>query len=232
MTSLRRTVVMLLLVDEALLLLGVLRYPAVLQEGGLLGILAGSVILGVYGFLALFSPIAPGRADPGPVRRGLILGLVGGAGLSIDLVSSYFITRDPSASAAWSLLVYGLFFLLLLCAGVWGAASTGRFKAGFSTALWCMVIALLLWFCAEFAAYYLFAGTEVGAAFIGQEMAADFARSGATDYQGFVLADFYGAGFFHLLLGLGFAAGLGALGALGGLLTWRLTGRPRSRAAK
>jgi len=44
-------------------------------------------------------------------------------------------------------------------------------------------------------------------------MQADYLRSGTNDYQAFALSDFFGAGFFHLTLGLIFALILGFIGA-------------------
>ena len=49
----------------------------------------------------------------------------------------------------------------------------------------------------------------------------DFARSGMSDFNAFIMEDFLGAIFFHLLLGLLVAAVLGALGGvLGKIATW------------
>jgi hypothetical protein len=42
----------------------------------------------------------------------------------------------------------------------------------------------------------------------------DFARSGMSDFNAFIMEDFMGATFFHLLLGLVVAAVLGVLGGL------------------
>ena len=42
----------------------------------------------------------------------------------------------------------------------------------------------------------------------------DFARRGMSDFNAFIMEDFMGAIFFHLLLGLLVAAVLGALGGL------------------
>jgi hypothetical protein len=215
----------LLAVNEALLILGVILYPIVLQADGLLGLGAATAILGVYGLLALRSPIALSKAEPRLVRGGMILGLISGAILSLDLVSGYLISHNDATNAGTYLLAYGGFLLLRLGAGGWGAARTGQIRAGVTVALWCVLTALLIWFCVEFAAYYLFAQTASGAAFIRMEMAADFTRSGARDYAAFVMADFYGAGFFHLLLGLILGLLLGTVGALAGLLVTRSAGR-------
>ena len=125
---LRQAILGLLGVNEALLILGVVLYPTVLQADGLLGLGAATVILGVYGGLALASPLAPAKADPRLVRGGVILGLTGGAILCLDLVAGYLISHSDQTNATTSLLAYGCFLLLLVGAGGWGAARTGQIR--------------------------------------------------------------------------------------------------------
>lgn len=212
---LRRIIPFLIGVNVLLLILNVLLYPPVLSNGGLPGFVAAIGILFVYGYLALASPIAVGKLPNTLWRYGFYLGLCSGVVLSIDLVSGYFL-HDSTTSAHTSLIAYGLFLILILDSGFIGGRHTGKVSSGITTALWCVLIALLVWFCVEFAAYLLFSSTPAGAAFVRDEMQADFIRSGATDYQAFAISDFFGAGFFHLILGLIFAVILGFLGALGG----------------
>lgn len=212
---LRRAIIILVPVNLALLLVGVAQYPPVLSQGGLPGLIAAAAIVLIYGFIALFSPISIGKAHPLIVRQGSILGLVGGFVLSADLISGYII-HDADTSARTSLVAYGFFFLLILTASVLTIRRTGNFSSGMMAAVWCVVTALLIWFCVEFVSFYLLASSPGGAAFVASEMQEDFARSGATDYQAFVISDFFGAGFFHLLLGLIIALILGALGTFFG----------------
>jgi len=208
----RRVITVFIVVNLILLVVNVLTYVPVLMAGGLLGFIADIGILSLYGYLALFSPLAVGKL-PHPIwRRGVYLGLFSGLILSADLVSGY-ILHDPTTSARTSLIAYGLFLILILVSGFMGGRQTGKFTSGITTALWCVLIALLIWFCVEFAAYLLFSHTPAGAAFIRDEMQLDFVRSGATDYQAFALSDFFGAGFFHLLLGLIFTIIWGFVGA-------------------
>lgn len=210
----RRAIPVVLAVNFGLVLLGVLLYPTVMNEGGLLGICADIVVLTIYGFLALFSPIALGKINSGLLNRSVLLGLIGGLGLVIDLVSDYLIGPTGDYSATSSLTAYGIFLLLLLISAILAAQQTRKFISGISAAIWSVLTALLLWFFVEFTAFYLFATTPSGTKFIQLEMQTDFERSKSTDFQGFVMSDFYGAGFFHLLLGLFFACFLGSIGGL------------------
>lgn len=208
---LRRIITLLIGANVILLIINVLLYPPVLSNGGLLGLAAATGILLIYGYLALGSPIAVGKLPNTIWRRGVYLGVCSGLVLSVDLISGY-ILHDSTTSARTSLIAYGLFLILILVSGFIGGRQTGNFSSGITTALWCVLIALLIWFFVEFAAYLIFSNTPAGAAFIRDEMQADYLRSGATDYQAFALSDFFGAGFFHLTLGLIFAVILGSMG--------------------
>jgi hypothetical protein len=59
----------LLLLDGALVLLGLALYPKVIREGGLLGVGSDVLILAVYGFLALRSRVSLNKSDPGDLAR-------------------------------------------------------------------------------------------------------------------------------------------------------------------
>ena len=212
---LRRIIICLIAANLLLLIVNVLFYPPVLSNGGLLGLAAATGILLLYGYLALMSPIAVGKLLNPIWRCGVYMGLCAGIVLSVDLLSGY-ILHDSTSSARTSLIAYGLFFILILVSGFIGGRQTGNFRSGITTALWCVLTALLIWFFVEFAAYLLFSNTPDGAAFIRDEMQLDYVRSGMTDYQAFALSDFFGAGFFHLTLGLIFALILGFTGAAAG----------------
>jgi hypothetical protein len=208
---LQRVILFLIGLNVILLIINVLTYIPVLSNGGVPGLIAAIGILLVYGYLSLASPMAVGKL-PSPVwRSGVYLGVVSAIILSLDLISGYLL-QDSTLSARTSLIAYGLFLILILVSGILGGRQTRNLTSGVTTALWCVLIALLIWFCVEFAAYLLFSNTPSGAAFIREEMQADFVRSGMSDYQAFALSDFFGAGFFHLILGLIFATTLGAIG--------------------
>jgi hypothetical protein len=209
----------LVLLDVALVLLGLVLYPSVLQEGGLLGAGAAALMVCLYGFLALYSPVSLSKIPIQIWRTGVIAGTIAGAWLGLDLLSNYFIYRDGATNSKISLVVYGVYFLLLLGTAMRGSIITKRIGAGLTTALWYVLAAQLIWFAIEFGAYYLFSHTTVGIQFIQTEMHADFVRSGAHDFQTFVIGDFFGAGFFHLLL-IGLLAMLvfGSIGAAVGSL--------------
>jgi len=152
---LRRGILFLLGLNVLLLIVNLLTYPPVLSNGGLPGLVAAAGILLIYGYLALTSPIAIGKLSNVVWRRGVYLGLCSGLILSIDLISGY-ILHDSTISARTSLVAYGLLLSLIIVSGFIGGRQNGTFRAGITTAVWYILIALLIWFCVEFAAYLLF----------------------------------------------------------------------------
>ena len=86
--------------------------------------------------------------------------------------------------------------------------------AGAATA----VISSLIWFIAVLVCFYIFFDTERQArVFRAEGNYEDFHRSGMADFNTFVMEDFFGAGFFHLLLGPIVASLLASLGGLMGM---------------
>ena len=76
-------------------------------------------------------------------------------------------------------------------------------------------IASLIWVICVLAVFYAFHGSSRQALVLRAEGDYDdFARSGMNDFNAFILEDFMGATFFHLLLGPLVAAVLGILGCL------------------
>ena len=225
----RAALLAIVLSDIALVLLGLALYPKVLRQGGLLGAGAAISMVALYGFLALYSPLRFGNVDNRLWKPGVKLGTVGGLVLGLDLLSNYFIYRDGPTNSKISLVIYGFYLLLLLGAAARGGYITRKIKEGLIVTLWYVFIAQLIWFFIEFGAYYLFSRTPIGVKFIQTEMQEDFRRSGEQDFQTFVIGDFFGAGFFHLLL-IGLVAALifGSIGALTGKIVAVLSKGSRS----
>lgn len=204
---LRRVILSLVVMDIALVLSGLVLYPKVIHEGGLIGAGAAAFMVACYGFLVLYSPMRLERTDARLWKGGAALGILGGLWLGGDLLSNYFIYRDGPANSKISLVVYSVYLLLMMGIALWAARLTSRVRSGLLAAMWYVIVAQLIWGFVELAGYYSFGQTRVGLRFIETEMRADFVRSGTSDFPTFVIGDFFGAMFFHLLL-IGLVAGL------------------------
>jgi hypothetical protein len=212
----RSVLIGLLLADLTLVLLALVLYPKLIHRGGLIGASAAVLIVSSYGFLALYSPIRPGKSERAFWYRGAVMGAIGGFWLGADLLSNYFVYRDGPTNSKITIIVYVGYALLLMATALRGVCLRGRIGDGLIVTMWYVILAQLIWVFTELASYYLFSQTPVGVRFIQTEMEADFARSGGTDFQTFVVEDLFGAVFFHLLL-VGLVAGL-IFGSIAGLI--------------
>jgi hypothetical protein len=96
-------------------------------------------------------------------------------------------------------------------------------RNGVLAAVWSAIVGGLIWLIAALLIFYLFNGTpQQTQVFRAEGNYADFARSGLSDFNAFVLEDFIGAGFFHSLLLPVMAVIFGALGAIAGKVLTRL----------
>jgi hypothetical protein len=123
--------------------------------------------------------------------------------------------------------VYALYFLAAAIAGYRGRSA----RTGSLAAVCAALAGSLIWLAALLAVFYAFHGMPQQAqVFRAEGNFQDFAASGATDFDVFIIGDLFGAAFFHLLLGPVVAGTLGlAAGSVGKGLA-RLAGK-RPRAA-
>jgi hypothetical protein len=105
--------------------------------------------------------------------------------------------------------------IVAVLAGFKGGRETGRVWHGVLTAIWSTMIGSLIWVGSLLSACYAFMGTaRQGQVLAADQVVEDFKRSGMTDLRAFIMQDYLGGVFFHLLLGLIVAGILGTMGAL------------------
>ena len=118
---------------------------------------------------------------------------------------------------------FGLVLLLYFGAGFVSAPRSPSLKNAVLSSVTTAVIASLIWVICVLAVFYVFHGSGRQALVLRAEGDYDdFARSGMSDFNAFIMEDFMGATFFHLLLGPLVGAVLGILGwLLGKVVTSR-----------
>jgi hypothetical protein len=118
----------------------------------------------------------------------------------------------PADNTRMGFVEFGL--VLFICA-LAGALAANRYRsvgAGTIAAAATAMISSLIWFIAVLTTSYCFYGPpQQELVFRAEGNYDDFARSGMSDFRTFVMEDFFGAGFYHLLLGPFVAAALGAV---------------------
>ena len=203
---------------SALLLIGygVLRVPTteLLSVGA-------ALILVIYALLGWLLPSRIARHNVAIVAVACGAGLLAGAIFAGETLLEYLIL--PTDNTPFGLVEFGLVFLIYGGASGWLTARGARLRGGVLGAVVTAIISSLIWCLVIFVSFYLFAGTLRQAAVSQAEgNYDDFRRSGMTDFNAFIMEDFLGATFFHLLLGPLAASALGTIGGLVGISLRRL----------
>lgn len=176
---------------------------------GVAGVMA---VLAVYGGLGwkgdklLFG-------QPPPVAAAAVgLGICGGTVFAGEVLLEYLVL--PADNTRFGYVEFGAVFLCYFLAGAWPALRKLPFRCSITAGTGAAIVSSLLWYLSVLACFYLFYGTERQAqVFRAEGNYDDFQRSGLSDFPTFIMDDFLGAGFFHLLLGPLFAAFLASAGA-------------------
>lgn len=148
---------------------------------------------------------------------GIALGVLAGLVLGGEVVLEYLLL--PTNNTLYGLVEYGLFFLLMILAGILVYRDETPLKGSAQAGLLTGMMGSLIWYGIVLLVFHLFFGSAQQAqVFQAEGNLEDFTRSGLADFTTFIVQDFFGAGFFHLLLGMI----LGAMfGFIGGIL-WRI----------
>jgi hypothetical protein len=200
---------------------GLLRFPSVVGDPrGVAGIV---LVLGVYAALGWRLPPALQRRSPAVLRAGSIGGFLAGGVFLVEMALEYILL--PADNSSYGLVEYGLVLALCFAAGLGAARQRGSWLDGLLAALWCAVIASLIFLLGLYIFFYLFNGTPRQMQVLAAEGSLeDFARSGMIDLNTFLMGDMLGAGCYHSLL-LPLAGSI--LGAAGALIGKLLAPRPR-----
>jgi hypothetical protein len=224
----RWALVTLAFVTAALVLFGVATTPHVFDgERRWIGVVAAVGMVLAYGAAAWLGIPALRRGPSGILSVAGPTGFAAGAVYAAEVIGEYAVR--PADNTPWALVEFGLVFALMALAGGILAWRTGRLRPALAGGLWTALIGPLIWYAVVLSVFYLFRGTPAQEAVLRAEGDyEDFARSGMGDFNAFVMQDFLGAGFYHLLLSPAFGLVLGALGAAPVLVFRR--GRPGSAA--
>ncbi len=205
-------------VTIVLIIYSVVRFPSIRNNlwGVLESSLAGIGIATVYGMIGWFGVRLRGFRQPRILRQGVRFGLAAGVVFAVSMLGEYLIPHGEYENVILALATFGLFFVLLLAAGLSATLESNRLASGPLASVWAALIASQLWFLLLLAIYHAFVGTAQEARFLEvDQVIADFQRHGARDLRTFIFEDYMGGGFFHSLLGPLLAVPLGFLGGLG-----------------
>jgi hypothetical protein len=143
-------------------------------------------------------------------------GLLAGGIFASEVGLEYVLLPTDNTGFGW--VEFGLVFVVYFGVGALVAYREFPFRWSVAAGAATAVISSLIWYISVLACFYAFLGTERQArVFRAEGNYEDFKRSGMTDFNSFVMDDFLGAGFFHLLLGPIVASLLASLGGLFGI---------------
>jgi hypothetical protein len=191
--------------------------PHLLIGRACFGLAAAEAMLLAYAAIAFFtSPRTPVAAG-----YGAGFGLAAGAVYAVEIVLEYVLL--PADNTPYGLVEFGAVFAVFAAAGATAAWRTQRFKSGLGAAVWTAMLSALIWYAVLIAVFLAFRHTaRQDAVLLAEGDLEDFRRSGMGSLDAFIVQDFFGAGFYHLLLAPIIAVILGSVGAGAALLTRRL----------
>jgi hypothetical protein len=208
---LRKSLLVAVLVAVALVIAGRVLVPAT----SFISTTGACVMLVAYGGLAACCPIRLHRRDPNILRWAAIFGLLAGAVFAGEIILEYI--SLPTNNSHFGMVEFGAVFALYFASGFVAALLSLSVRNAVLTSVASAFIASLIWVITVLAVFYAFRGSPRQELVLRAEGDyEDFARSGMHDFNAFIIEDFMGAIFFHLLLGLLVAAVLGVLGGLFG----------------
>jgi hypothetical protein len=206
---LQKSLLIGVLVALALVIAGRVFVPA----ASLLSTIAASAILLSYGAMAALCPNRLHRRHPDILRWAMIFGLLAGVAFAGEVILEYILL--PTNNSRYGMVEFGTVFVLYFVSAFASALRSVSIKNAVLTSVASAFIASLVWVITVLAVFYAFRGSPRQVLVLRAEGDyEDFARSGMSDFNAFIVEDFMGATFFHLLLGLLVAAVLGVLGGL------------------
>lgn len=187
--------------------------------------LAGAVLILMVYYLAGYFGFQ--RIHPEILTLTGLFGLVGGTIFAGEILLEYALL--PQDNTNWGIIEFGGVFAIYFFSGLVIAYQQRSIRVGVLAGPVSAMFSSIIWLIFVFTTFYLFRGTARQAAvFTAEGNYADFAHSGMTDFNAFIMEDFLGAAFFHLLLAPCVAAILGIIGGtLGkGIVQFKKQQRP------
>ena len=203
-----------LLIIMALLLIGygLLITPNALGANSLIPVIA---ILMVYFFSSRFGTRALQISGSNALTPGILFGFIIGAIFLVQIASEYLFPVTGQIDQTWGYIAFGGLPLWYLLASLIGAYLTRSLRAGVLAAMFSAIISSLIWINVLYLLYFFFLHTPQELQVLAADNTlADFKRSGIHDLSTFVMQDYLGGSFFHLLLSPLVAAFIGILGAI------------------
>lgn len=223
-STLKQVTIILIVIALVLLGYGLMITPTALRtsSGAAFGPIAAFIALLAYVLASRVGPLARHTTDPGVLKPAVFFGLLIGTIFLVQIMSEYLFPITGQIDEIWGYVAFGGLPLWYLLTSLIATSRTHSLRAGIRAAMWSAIISSLIWINGLFLLYYLFLHTpQETLVLLADNTMADFKQSGMHDLSAFVMQDYAGACFFHLLLSPLVAALVGIPGGvLGKGLLW------------
>jgi hypothetical protein len=214
------------LLIAAMIAFNVLRYPAVLREGGAFRVALPALLLALYAAASWRIGRVPAGAAHAALRQGAGVGLTLAAIMAVHLTVEDFVDLPGSWSAAFSLGLFPVLFLGFGCAGVRGALRTGRWRLGLLAGVWSAMLCIVAVCACGFLINCLFmARLETGL-----HDSPEFLRSGMRDLKAFTVVNSLESCSSHMIIAPVLALVFGGIGGGVGKVLARRRREPAGRS--
>jgi hypothetical protein len=175
-----------------------------------LSVAAATLVLVPYAVIGWVAPRRIREKWPTILSDSAPFAIFAGFVIVAEVVLEYILL--PADNTRMGFVEFGLAFSVWAWAGAFAANRYQSVWAGTIAATATAMISSLIWFIAALTTFYcLYGSPRQELVFRAEGNYDDFARSGMADFHTFVMEDFFGAGFYHLVLGPLIAAVLGAV---------------------
>ena len=207
-TIIRKGFLLGVLLGLILVILGWILNP----KTNFLSVAAICLILAIYSLVGYFG--FP-RIRPEILSLVSVFGLIASTIFASEILLEYvFLPKD---NTSWGIIEFGSIFVSYFLSGLVTTYKSKGIKYGILAAVASAMLSSVAWLLFILLMFYIFRGTvRQETVFMAEGNFEDFARSGMSDFNTFVMEDFLGAGFFHLLLSPLLATVLGTVGSLVG----------------
>jgi len=189
---------------------GMLRYPLIVSEAGVLSLLTPAFILLLYGVAAIWVTHQPNQASSGALKSGTVFGLVVGITFIGTISVENFAGMSGQVSTISTLGFMLLIFLIFAFAGWHGTKQSSQLSLGILASVWSSMIGVVIALLFGFTINFLFTQRLEQ----NLQASAEYLRSGSHDLETFTFWNTLDSASSHLLEAPIIAVVLGTLGSL------------------
>jgi hypothetical protein len=202
--QIRQGFILAIIVIGMLIGYGMLRYPLIVNEAGVLSLLTPAFLLLLYGVVAIIVTHKPGQARSSALKSGTVFGLLVGLTFIVTISVENFVDMDGQVSTISTLGFMLLIFLIFAHAGWHGTNESSQLSLGIFTSLWSAMIGVVI--------ALLFGFTQR----LEQNLqaSAEYLRSSSHDLETFTFWNTLDSASSHLLEAPIIAVILGTMGSL------------------